>query len=172
MNLALIGRIFSLLACILMVLIGYLKHKKTILWAQNLQFILFSISYACLGGIAAVVGNMVSLLRNLICLKWNLTLPLQIFFIAFQGVFTFITTENRWIDWLPFMAATFITITLSSRKDIVIKLGCIGSILCFGTYDFFLKNWPVFAFDCFSMITSLIGVYRITNDKKEKEEVI
>ena len=172
MNLALIGKIFSLLACILMVLIGYLKHKKTILWAQNLQFILFSISYACLGGMSAVVGNMVSLLRNLICLKWNLTLPLQMFFIALQGVITFFATENRWIDWLPFMAATFITITLSSRKDIVIKLGCIGSILCFGTYDFFLKNWPVFAFDCFSMITSLIGVYRITNDKKEKEEVI
>ena len=170
MNLVLIGRIFSLLACILMVIIGYLKHKKTILWAQNLQFVLFSISYACLGGIAAVVGNMVSLLRNLICLKWNLTLPLQIFFIGFQGVFTFITTQNRWIDWLPFVAATCITLSLSSKKDIIIKLGCIGSILCFGTYDFFLQNWIVFGFDCFSLVTSLIGVYRITFDKKEAEE--
>ena len=109
MNLVLFGRIFSIMACILMVVIGYLKHKRTILWAQNLQFILFSISYACLGGIAAVVSNMVSLLRNLICLKWNLTLPLQLLFIAFQGIFTFITTDNRWMDWLPFIAATFIT---------------------------------------------------------------
>ena len=170
MNLILVGRIFSVLACILMVIIGYLKHKRTILWAQNLQFILFSISYGCLGGIAAVIGNMVSLLRNLICLKWELTLPLQVFFVAFQGVFTFITTANRWIDWLPFLAATSITATLSSKKDIVIKLGCIGSILCFGTYDFFLKNWPVFAFDCFSLVTSLIGIYRILYDLKEKEE--
>ena len=168
MNLVLVGRIFSILACILMVLIGYLKHKKTILWAQNLQFILFSISYACLGGIAAVVGNMVSLLRNLICIKWNLTIPLQIFFIGFQGVFTFITTQNRCIDWLPFAAATMITLSLRSKKDLMIKLGCIGSILCFGTYDFFLKNWVVFAFDVFSLITSLIGVYRILFDK-EKE---
>ena len=168
MNLVLFGRIFSIMACILMVVIGYLKHKRTILWAQNLQFILFSISYACLGGIAAVVSNMVSLLRNLICLKWNLTLPLQLLFIAFQGIFTFITTDNRWMDWLPFIAATFITLSLRSKKDIIIKLGCIGSILCFGTYDFFLKNWIVFAFDCFSMITSLIGVFRIIFDK-EKE---
>ena len=97
-------------------------------------------------------------------------MPLQIFFIAFQGVFTFITTDNRWIDWLPFVAATCITLSLRSKKDIIIKLGCIGSILCFGTYDFFLKNWIVFAFDCFSMVTSLIGVYRITFDKKEAEE--
>ena len=168
MNLILVGRIFSILACILMVIIGYIKHKRTILWAQNLQFILFSISYACLGGIAAVVSNMVSLLRNLICLKWNLTLPLQLFFIAFQGVFNFITTDNRWIDCLQFMAATFITLSLRSKKDIIINLGCIGSILCFGTYDFFLRNWIVFAFDCFSMITSLIGVFRIIFDK-EKE---
>ena len=150
-----------------MVIIGYLKHKKTILWAQNAQFVLFSIAYGLLGGIAAVVGNMVSLLRNLICLKWQLTLPLQIFFIIFQGAFTFITTQNRWIDWLPFIAATCITLSLSSKKDIVIKLACIGSILCFGTYDFFLHNWVVFGFDCFSLVTSLIGVYRINKDKKE-----
>lgn len=161
MNLILVGRIFSVLACILMVIIGYLKHKRTILWAQNVQFILFSISYACLGGMAAVVCNMVSLVRNLICIKWNLTLHLQLLFIAFQGVFTFVTTDNRWIDWLPFLAATFITLSIRSKKDIIIKLGCIGSILCFGTYDFFLRNWIVFAFDCFSLVTSLIGVYRI-----------
>ncbi|MCR5581338.1 MAG: YgjV family protein [Pseudobutyrivibrio sp.] len=166
MNLILVGRIFSIFACILMVIIGYLKHKKTILWAQNLQLVLFSISYACLGGIAAVVSNLVSLLRNLICLKWNLTLPLQIFFIAFQGVFTFITTANRPIDWLPFVAASCITLSLRSKKDIIIKLGCIGSTICFGTYDFFLSNWVVFAFDVFSFITSIIGVYRILFDKK------
>ncbi len=167
MNLILIGRIFSVLACILMVCIGYIKTKRHVLLAQNAQFILFSISYACLGGIAAVVSNMVSLLRNLICLKWNLNTPLKIFFIVFQGVFTFITTENTWVDWLPFIAATLITISLSSKKDLIIKLACIGSILCFGTYDFNLKNWIVFAFDCFSLVTSLIGVYRIVTDKHE-----
>ena len=167
MNIYLIAQFFNILACILMVIIGYLKHKKTILWAQNLQFILFSIAYGLLGGMAAVVGNIVSLIRNLICLKWQLTLPLQIFFIGFQGVLTFLSTSNRIIDWLPFVAATCITLSLSSKKDIIIKLACIGSILCFGTYDFFLHNWVVFAFDCFSLVTSLIGVYRILKDKKE-----
>ena len=167
MNLILVGRIFSVLACILMVAIGYMKHKRMMLWAQNLQFILFSISYACLGGIAAVVSNLVSLIRNLIALKWQITLPLQIAFITFQGVFTFLTTENRWVDWLPFVAASCITASLSSKKDIIIKLGIIASILCFGTYDFFLKNWIVFAFDCFSLVTSLIGAYRILTDKNE-----
>ncbi len=166
MKIFLIAQFFNILACILMVVIGYLKHKKTILWAQNAQFILFSIAYGLQGGIAAVVSNIVSLVRNLICLKWQITLPLQILFIGFQGVFTFITTSNRWIDWLPFVAATCITLSLSSKKDIIIKLACIGSILCFGTYDFFLHNWVVFAFDCFSLVTSLIGVYRIISDKK------
>ncbi len=159
--LQLVGQIFSLAACILMVIIGYLKHKRTVILAQNVQLILFSIAYACLGGIAAVVGNIVSLIRNTICLKWELTTPLKIFFIGFQGVFTFITTQNRPIDWLPFVAATCLTITLSSKKDIVIKLGCIGSTICFGLYDFNLNNWIVFAFDVFSFITSWIGVYRI-----------
>jgi len=154
------------MACTLMVAIGYMKHKKTMLWAQNLQFILFSVAYGLLGGISAVVGNMVSLIRNLIALKWNLTLPLQLFFVGFQGVLTFIASDNRWIDWLPFFAATAITLSIRSKRDIVIKLGCIVSILCFGTYDFFLKNWIVFAFDCFSLVTSLIGVYRIKKDSQ------
>lgn len=161
MNYILIGRIFSVLACILMVVIGYIRHKRTVLLAQNVQLILFTISYAFLGGIAAVVSNIVSLIRNLICLKWNLNTPLKIFFIGFQGVFTYFTTQNTWVDWLPFLAATALTVTLSSKKDLVIKLGCIGSTLCFGLYDFNLRNWLVFAFDVFTFVSSWIGVYRI-----------
>lgn len=179
MNLYLISQIFAILACILMVAIGYIKRKRNVLIAQNIQFILFSISYACIGGISAVVGNLVSLVRNIICLKWNLNTPLKVFFIVLQGIITYISLYNVWfkwlpmnagthgiMDWLPFLAATFITITLSSKKDIVIKLGCIGSILCFGTYDFILRNWTVFAFDCFSLLTSLVGIYRILQEKK------
>ena len=174
MNLFVISQIFAILACILMVAIGYFKTKRTIIIAQNIQFILFTISYLCIGGIAAVVGNLISLLRNIICLKWKLTTPLKVFFIVLQFAITYISLYNVWFswlpmnagthglfDWLPFLAATCITITLSSKDDLVIKLGCIGSILCFGTYDFTLHNWTVFAFDSFSMITSLIGVYRI-----------
>ena len=181
MNLFIISQIFAILACILMVGIGYLKTKRNMLIAHNFQFLLFAISYACIsGGIAAVVGNLVSLLRNLICLKWNLNTPLKVFFIVLQGAITYISLYNVWfawlpkeagvngvIDWLPFIAATLITLTLSSKKDLIIKLGCIGSILCFGTYDFILHNWTVFAFDSFSLLTSLIGVYRIVTDKHE-----
>ncbi|MCR5415394.1 MAG: YgjV family protein [Pseudobutyrivibrio sp.] len=171
MSIITIGRIFSLLACILMVIIGWLKTKKAILWTQNLQLILFSISYACLGGIAAVVSNLVSLLRNLICLKWNLNNYLKVFFIAFQAVFTFITTNNTPIDWLPFAAATMITLSLSSKNDLIIKLGCIGSTICFGLYDFNLANWPVLFFDIFSFITSIIGVFRILKAQKESAPI-
>ncbi len=165
----LIGNIFSIAACILMVVIGYLRHKRTVLIAQNIQLILFSIAYSFLGGIAAVVSNVVSLIRNLICLKWNLNTPLKIFFIGFQGVFTYFTTMNRPVDWLPFLAATCLTITLSSKKDIIIKLGCIGSTLCFGLYDFNLHNWPTLVFDIFSFITSWIGVYRILNASRHAD---
>lgn len=178
MNLFLISQIFAILACILMVAIGYIKRKRNVLIAQNAQFILFSISYACIGGISAVVGNMISLIRNIICLKWNLNTPLKVFFILLQGTITYISLYNVWfkwlpmnagthgiMDWLPFLAATLITLTLSSKSDLIIKLGCIGSILCFGTYDFILSNWTVFAFDCFSLVTSLIGVYRIIQEK-------
>ncbi len=178
MNLFLISQIFAILACILMVAIGYIKRKRNVLIAQNVQFILFSISYACIGGISAVVGNMISLIRNIICLKWNLNTPLKVFFILLQGVITYISLYNVWfkwlpmnagthgiMDWLPFLAATLITLTLSSKNDLVIKLGCIGSILCFGTYDFILSNWTVFAFDCFSLVTSIIGIFRILKEK-------
>ncbi|QFJ55406.1 YgjV family protein [Pseudobutyrivibrio xylanivorans] len=179
MNLFIVSQVFAILACILMVAIGYIKRRHHVIIAQNIQFVLFTISYACIGGIAAVVGNVVSLIRNIVCLKWNLNTPLKIFFIALQGIITYISLYNVWFnwlpmnagthgffDWLPFLAATCITITLSSKDDLIIKLGCIGSILCFGTYDFILHNWTVFAFDSFSMLTSLIGVYRILKERK------
>ena len=106
MILFIVSQIFAILACLLMVGIGAIKRKRNVLIAQNIQFILFSISYGCIGGVAAVVGNMVSLLRNLICLKWNLNTPLKIFFIILQGTITYISLYNVWISWLPQQAGT------------------------------------------------------------------
>ncbi|MCR4694260.1 MAG: YgjV family protein [Pseudobutyrivibrio sp.] len=170
MDYILLGRIFAFMACIVMVSIGYFKTKKAMVMGMNVQFILFTISYAFLGGTAAVVSNIVSLIRNIISMKWALTIPLQIGFIGFQGVFTYLTTANRWIDWLPFMAAACITLSLGSKSDMVVKIGCILSCVCFSLYDFNLENWVVLPFDLFSFVTAIIGVFRILKDNKKKSQ--
>ena len=66
-----IGNIISFAGAIVMVLIGLIKERKKILSAQIAQFSLMGLGNLVLGGPTGFITNMVSIVRNLICFKWE-----------------------------------------------------------------------------------------------------
>ena len=82
MNIIVIGNIVAFIGAILMVLVGFIKTKRNILIAQNIQFLIMGLGNLILGGVSGFIVNIVGILRNIICLRWNLNVPLKIFFIA------------------------------------------------------------------------------------------
>lgn len=61
-----IGNIIALIASIIMVYSGFLKQKKTILYAQTIQIGLSVLSNIVLGGITGAIINAISCGRNVV----------------------------------------------------------------------------------------------------------
>lgn len=70
MNSILLGNGIALFGAVLMAAIGLIKQRKHILAAQCVQFGIMGIANLILGGINGFVSALVSITRNLICLKW------------------------------------------------------------------------------------------------------
>lgn len=80
------GNGIALFGSVLMAAIGLVKQRKYILSAQCVQFGIMGIANLILGGTDGFVSALVSITRNLISLKWKLTLPIRIGIIFIQTI--------------------------------------------------------------------------------------
>ena len=158
MNPVLIGNIISLVGSFVMIAIGLLKKKNHILLAQCAQFSIMGVGQAILGGFSGVVSNIVSVMRNLICVKWAFTLPFKVVFIAIQIVMTAAVRPVGIIGWLPAIAACLYTWFLDLKNEKMLKVVLIITQLFWIVYDFSIRNYTALAFDVFTVISNCIGI--------------
>ena len=116
MNTILLGNAVTFIGALLMVGIGFIKTKKNILRVQCIQFAIMGIGNLILGGVTGFISNAVSILRNLICFKRELTLPLKLLFIAIQIIITGSVNRMGFIGWLPVFAACLFTWFLDTKR--------------------------------------------------------
>ena len=101
MNPILLGNLISFAGAFLMVVIGLIKRKEKVLAVQCVQFSLMGIGNLVLGGVTGALSNLISLVRNLICYKFGITIPLKLMFIAVQaGLSLWVNTQGL-IGLLP-----------------------------------------------------------------------
>ena len=117
------------------------------------------------GGVSGLISNLVSILRNVICLKFKFTIPLKIIFIAIQFVLTFIFNSEGIFGWLPAIAAAIFTWFLDVKSDVQLKYVIIFTELFWIVYDIHNKNFSSLFFDIMTIITSIIGIYRLHSAK-------
>lgn len=141
-----------------MIAIGFLKKKNHILLAQCAQCAVMGVGQSILGGFSGVVSNIVSILRNLICIKWAFTLPFKVIFIAIQIVMTALIRPAGIIGWMPAIAACLFTWFLDLKNEIMLKVVIIVTQLFWMVYDFSIQNYTALAFDVFTVISNCIGI--------------
>lgn len=166
MNIIIIANIVSFIGALIMVGIGLIKTKRNILIAQVMQFTIMGIGNLLLGGITGLVSNLIAALRNVVTFKWGITLPIKVIFIAAQLIMGIAVNTQGILGWLPIASAVIFTWFCDLKKDIHFKIMIIGTLLFWLVYDFILMNYSAFSFDIFTIITNLIGIYRIRKDKK------
>ena len=86
MNTILVANILAFIGAMMMVGIGLLKKKQQILLAQCVQFLVLGAANMLLGGMTGLVSNLISVARNLFCLKWDYTMQWKLIFIGVQVV--------------------------------------------------------------------------------------
>lgn len=167
MNTVLIGNLFTLGGAIIMVSIGFLKTKHSILAMQNFQFLLMAVGNLILGGVSGTVSNFVSILRNLFCLKKEYTKEWKMFFAILQTVITFFFLSRsafHWKELLPLLAAVLFTWFMDSSTFTLKLIICITTFFWF-IYDSSLLNISGAVFDILTILSNLYGLYML----KKKE---
>ena len=162
----LLGNTAAFIGCILMVAIGLVKKKEHILTAQCFQFAFMGLGNLALGATAGVISNMISIVRNLVFTRVRSTTALKIGFIAVQAVLTLITGGTALIEWLPVTAVVVYTWCLDIKSDVAFKLVILGTQVLWTVYDLHYKNYVAFTFDLLTMVSTVLGIFRIKKEQK------
>lgn len=161
MNHILLGNGIALFGAVLMAAIGLIKQRKHILSAQCAQFGIMGIANLVLGGIDGFVSALVSITRNLICLKWELTAPIKIGIISIQAILALSINRSGVIGVLPGLSACIFTWFLDTRDEIKLKVIIIIAQICWLIYDLSILNYISFVFDIITILTNLVGIVMV-----------
>ena len=166
MNSILLGNGRALFGAVLMAAIGLIKQRKHILATQCVQFGIMGIANLILGGINGFVSALVSITRNLICLKWELTTPIKIGIISIQAVLALSIDRSGVIGILPGLSACICTWFLDTKDEIKLKMVIVIAQVYWLIYDRSMLNYVSFAFDIITILANLVGIVLIVRQRK------
>lgn len=161
MNLLLLGNAVSMVGCLIMVAIGFLKRKQHILIAQSVQCLFMGAGNLILGGVSGFICNVVTIVRNLVFARWDVTLGLKLFFIGLQVVLSLGSLGDGLICWLPILAAAVFTWFLDTKSEAKLKIVILFTQVMWLIYDIYYQNYVATTFDVLTMCSNLMGLYMI-----------
>ena len=161
MNPLLLGNAVAMIGCLIMVFIGFLKKKHHILIAQCIQCVFMGVGNLVLGGISGFICNIVTILRNLVFLKFRNTTFLKVFFILLQFVLSIGTLSLGFISWLPILSAALFTWYMDTKSEAKLKIVILCTQVMWLTYDLYFRNYVASAFDVMTFLSNCIGLYWI-----------
>ena len=166
MNTLLIGNALSMIGCLIMVGVGFLKRKSHILIAQSVQCLFMGAGNLILGGISGFVCNIVTVIRNLAFIRFRNTAFLKIFFIVLQFLLSIGSLSAGWISWLPIVAVALFTWLMDTKSEVRLKFIIMGTMLMWLVYDLYFRNYVASAFDVMTIASNGMGLYMIANKKQ------
>ena len=166
MNVLLIGNAISMIGCLIMVLIGFLKKKNHILIAQCVQCLFMGIGNLVLGGVSGFICNIVTILRNLVFVKFRNTTFLKVFFIVLQFVLSIGSLSAGFISWLPMIAAALFTWCMDTKSAAKLKVCILCTQILWLIYDLYYLNYVASAFDVMTMISNVIGLFMVRKNSQ------
>lgn len=158
MNLLLIGNAVSFIGCIIMVGIGLLKKKSHILMAQSVQCLFMGAGNLLLGGVSGFICNVVTIIRNLVFVKFRNTAFLKVFFILLQLLLSLGSLGDGFISWFPLIAAALFTWCMDTRSAAKLKVCILCTQVLWLAYDLHYRNYVASAFDVMTLLSNTAGL--------------
>ena len=162
-----LGNIVSLVGCIVMVLIGFIKNQNKYVVFQTLQFLLNALSHFLLGGFGGSIAALVSAARNIIIWKWKCTPLIKILIIAVQIALSIPTITANPITWIPLIGAGLFTWFIDTKDPMLFKWIIIITLIMWVVYDLYHHNVVSVWFSAFTIITNGISMVKIHKERKE-----
>lgn len=166
MNTILIGNAISMIGCLIMVGIGFLKKKNQILIAQSVQCLFMGTGNLVLGGTSGFVSNAVTIVRNIAFLRFENTTFMKIFFMGLQFVLSLGTLSAGWISWLPILSTALFTWCMDTNSEVRLKIVILCTQVMWLTYDLYYLNYVGSVFDVMTMISNCMTLYALLKKNK------
>lgn len=166
MNIVVIANMISMIGCIMMVGVGFLQKKRTILLVQCVQFSFLAAANLLLGAMTGFVSGIISIVRNLIFTKNENTRALKLVFIAVQVALSLSVGIHGLIDWFPIFSTILFTWFLDTKSEVRLKLVMIAAQTFWLIYDFVYLNYVTCAFDGLTILSNFIGIVMLLKTKK------
>lgn len=163
----LIGNGLCLAGSVIMTLMGLIKDKKKFLMTYSGMNIFFIAGNLFLGGVSGAIANFVTMLRNLYCVKKNITPAVKVIFIAAQILLTAFFGVEGLLMWLPVLGICFFTWFIDTDNMILLKLIIIFGQLVWLVYDLSMLNYTTAVFDVTSCITNSIALAGLAKQKRQ-----
>jgi hypothetical protein len=160
----LLGNILAFIGTSFMVISGYIKDNKRFFIIQDLELFFLTISNLVLGGYTGALVSAFGIIRNTLCYKNKLNKKMRIIIVVIQTVACLIANNLGVIGLFPLFAVILYTlfITTDSKK---LKIINATTLVFWAIYDFYIKAYTAGIFDILTIITCLIGLYRLNKDK-------
>ena len=165
-----IGNILCFIAATIMTLMGMIKDRIKFIEAQSLMNIVYIAGYAFLRGTSGIIVNIVTLTRNIICLKWKMTMPIKLIFIFGQIALGIIFGNSGIIAWLPVIACSLFTLYMDCEDPVKLRTIIIATQLMFMLYDWSVRAYTGFAFDILATITNTISLVSFVKESRGTRE--
>ncbi len=164
-NPVLIGNLFSLIGCTLMVLIGFIRKRKTILAVQCVQFSFQAVANLVLGGTSGFIANIISIVKNLVFFRGRQSLILKIVFMAVQIILS-LGHLNSLVQWLPIFSTAIFTWFLDTKNETILKGAIISAQVLWLIYDLVHLNYTGVLFDIFAIVSNAVGILMLKKANK------
>ena len=159
----LIANLFSTAACIVMVVLGFVRKKENLVTGQAIQLGLLAVSNTLLQAYSGTIGNVIGVVRCFILPKAKKPIYWKFSFITVQFAITllmmiFVTKDwATWQCWIPFTYAVILTCVLDCKSVVVFKVA-IAIAQAFFFFDLYYVNYGSMAADLLTVFTNVTSV--------------
>ena len=162
-----IGNILCFIAATIMMLMGMIKDRIKFIEAQSLMNVVYIAGYSFLRGTSGIIVNIITLLRNIVCLKWKMTTPIKLGFIIVQVILGIIFDNKGIIAWFPVIACSIFTLYMDCEDAVKLRCVIVGTQILFIFYDWTVRAYTGFAFDILATITNTISLVSLIKERNQ-----
>ena len=163
--------IFSFLGAMFLIISTFSKKKDKTLTIQTVNVACDSIAAIFAGSFTSVSSNVISAIRNIVCIKIkNKIIPMIVFTTAI-AVFGFLVNRSELIGLLPVFASILYTIWIFVGKSPVwINIGIFINVTLWAIHNFYFTLYPSFVANIVVLIFCIINIIRTYNKERKMKK--
>ena len=151
-----------------MVITGFIKDKKKIVFWQTVEIIIATIGYVILGSYTGAINTSVGSVRNILCYKDKLNLPAKL---VLAGTYTGLSFAFNNVGWIgiALLIGSIASLFIIGIKNVMLfKALAIVGMVVWAIHDISIQSYTAFAFDIGTIVALVVSMIQIKKQQLQQ----